>query len=109
MDLWNLEPVTLPPALHVVRREVREFLAEEAVAGRLVPHCDQWLAGWDPAFSRRLGARGWIGMHPRPARARRGAGRPVAAAHREAVSLPSHRGRPVRDAVCIAGAPMPLN
>jgi alkylation response protein AidB-like acyl-CoA dehydrogenase len=62
MDLWDLEPVTLPPALHALRREVRAFLAEETAAGRLAPHCDQWLAGWDPAFSRRLGARGWIGM-----------------------------------------------
>jgi acyl-CoA dehydrogenase len=62
MDLWSLEAVALPPALHVLRREVRAFLAEETAAGRLAPHCDQWLAGWDPAFSRRLGARGWIGM-----------------------------------------------
>ncbi|TVZ02296.1 acyl-CoA dehydrogenase [Trebonia kvetii] len=62
MDLWNLEAVTLPPALHTLRREVRAFLAEETAAGRLAPHCDQWLAGWDPEFSRRLGARGWIGM-----------------------------------------------
>ena len=62
MDLWNLNAVTLPPALHALRREVRAFLAEENAAGRLTPHCDQWLAGWDPAFSRRLGARGWIGM-----------------------------------------------
>jgi acyl-CoA dehydrogenase len=60
--LWSLEAVALPPALHVLRREVRAFLAEETAAGRLAPHCDQWLAWWDPAFSRRLGARGWIGM-----------------------------------------------
>jgi alkylation response protein AidB-like acyl-CoA dehydrogenase len=62
MELWDLEPVTLPPALHALRGEVRAFLGEETAAGRLAPHCDQWLAGWDPAFSRRLGARGWIGM-----------------------------------------------
>jgi len=62
MDLWDVQPVTLPPTLHALRRDVRAFLAGETAAGRLVPHCDQWLAGWDPAFSRRLGARGWIGM-----------------------------------------------
>jgi alkylation response protein AidB-like acyl-CoA dehydrogenase len=62
MELWDLKPVTLPPALHALRGEVRAFLAEETAAGRLTPHCDQWLAGWDPAFSSRLGARGWIGM-----------------------------------------------
>ncbi|HEX9041178.1 MAG TPA: acyl-CoA dehydrogenase family protein [Trebonia sp.] len=62
MDLWNLDAVALPPALHALRRDVRSFLAEETAAGRLAPHCDQWLAGWDADFSRRLGGRGWIGM-----------------------------------------------
>ena len=30
--------------------------------GRFVPACDAWLSGWDESFSRRLAARGWIGM-----------------------------------------------
>ena len=62
MDRWNLEPVALPSELNALRREVRAFLAEETASGRIAPNCDQWLAGWDPAFSRRLGERGWVGM-----------------------------------------------
>jgi acyl-CoA dehydrogenase len=60
--LRNLEPVALPRELDTLRREVRAFLAGEIASGRITPHCDQWLAGWDPAFSRRLGECGWIGM-----------------------------------------------
>ncbi|MBO9524109.1 MAG: acyl-CoA dehydrogenase family protein [Nocardioidaceae bacterium] len=62
MDLWNLRPVTLPAELEGLRQEVRAFLDEELAAGRFSTHCDQWLGGWDAAFSRRLGERGWIGM-----------------------------------------------
>lgn len=53
----------VPPAgLDGLRREVRAFLAAEIGAGRVVPRSDNWLAGWDAGFSRRLGERGWIGM-----------------------------------------------
>ncbi|HEX5567637.1 MAG TPA: acyl-CoA dehydrogenase family protein [Streptomyces sp.] len=45
-----------------LRAEVREFLTEETAAGRWVPRCDNWLLGWDPGFSARLAARGWLGM-----------------------------------------------
>jgi acyl-CoA dehydrogenase len=41
---------------------VRDFLADERRAGSFEPRCDSWLAGWDEGFSRRLGARGWLGM-----------------------------------------------
>jgi alkylation response protein AidB-like acyl-CoA dehydrogenase len=60
--LWDLEPVTLPPPLLALRAQVRGFLAEQTAAGQITPHVDSWLTGWDPDFSRRLGARGWIGM-----------------------------------------------
>src|SRR6202012_753818 len=60
--LWDLEPVTLPAPLRELRAQVRAFLAEETAAGRITPRADSWLTGWDPAFSARLGARGWIGM-----------------------------------------------
>ncbi|MFF5261678.1 acyl-CoA dehydrogenase family protein [Actinomadura viridis] len=62
MGLRDLEAVVLPGELDTLRREVRAFLAEETGSGRIAPHCDQWLAGWDPEFSRELGRRGWIGM-----------------------------------------------
>jgi len=53
-----------PPsrAAEEVRREVREFLAAELAAGTFTPHVDSWLGGVDPAFSRKLGERGWLGM-----------------------------------------------
>ena len=45
-----------------LRAEVREFLAQDpALAERPYPE-DGWIAGYDRAFSRRLGAKGWIGM-----------------------------------------------
>ncbi|GAA3942398.1 acyl-CoA dehydrogenase family protein [Actinomadura viridis] len=62
MDLWSLEPVALPAELEALRTNVRAFLAGELAAGRIASRCDQWLGGWDPGFSRRLGERGWIGM-----------------------------------------------
>ncbi|MGC7101789.1 acyl-CoA dehydrogenase family protein [Amycolatopsis lurida] len=45
-----------------LRREVRDFLAEQRSAGRFVPRCDAWMTVPDPAFSQELGARGWLGM-----------------------------------------------
>jgi acyl-CoA dehydrogenase len=62
MDFLTLSPVVFPDRLVELRRQVRAFLGEEIAEGRITPHCDQWLAGWDPAFSRRLGERGWLGM-----------------------------------------------
>ena len=41
-----------------LREEVRAFLAAES----FVPRCNQWMDGHDPAFSRKPGERGWIGM-----------------------------------------------
>ena len=62
MGLWSLEPVALGAEHDTLRREVRGFLTDEIATGGFTPHCDQWLGGWDAAFSRRLGERGWIGM-----------------------------------------------
>lgn len=57
----RFDPIRLPPGAERLRGEVREFLREEIAAGTFDPH--------DPAgdsfhrdFSRRVGARGWIGM-----------------------------------------------
>jgi len=49
-------------AAELVRAEVREFLAAEAAAGTFQTHVDAWLTGVDPAFSKKLGERGWLGM-----------------------------------------------
>jgi alkylation response protein AidB-like acyl-CoA dehydrogenase len=59
--------LTLPSAprsvaAEQVRAEVRAFLAAELTAGTFIPQVDNWLSGVDPAFSRKLGDRGWLGM-----------------------------------------------
>jgi acyl-CoA dehydrogenase len=58
---FNFEPATLPACTAELRREVRQFLAEEISSGGFVPDSHGW-ARTNPAFSRKLGARGWIGM-----------------------------------------------
>jgi len=55
------EPAELPANSAELRREVREFLVEEVAAGTFVPDSHGW-ARTNSAFSRKLGARGWIGM-----------------------------------------------
>lgn len=54
----DLDPGTFPPQAAELRAQVREFLARTPFTAR----CDSWLTGADPAFSRRLGERGWLGM-----------------------------------------------
>ncbi|MGK5174078.1 acyl-CoA dehydrogenase family protein [Geodermatophilus sp. CPCC 205761] len=58
----SLAPAPRSEAAERVRGEVREFLAGELAAGSFTPHADTWLSGVDPGFSRKLGARGWLGM-----------------------------------------------
>jgi acyl-CoA dehydrogenase len=45
-----------------LRLEVRDFLSFELAAGSFVPSCNAWMSAHDPAFTRKLGERGWIGM-----------------------------------------------
>src|ERR1700730_16109427 len=58
---FRFDPVELPPECEALRREVREFIAGELAAGLWVPNSD-FGSHRSAAFSRRLGARGWIGM-----------------------------------------------
>jgi alkylation response protein AidB-like acyl-CoA dehydrogenase len=58
----TLAPAPRSEAAEQVRAEVREFLAAERAAGTFETHVDTWLSGVDPAFSRKLGERGWLGM-----------------------------------------------
>src|SRR5918998_1413841 len=58
----TLAPAPRSEAAERVRLEVREFLAAELAAGTFETHVDTWLSGVDPAFSRKLGERGWLGM-----------------------------------------------
>jgi acyl-CoA dehydrogenase len=48
----------LPDGSDGLRLEVRAFLREQEYE----PRCDSWLSGFDPEFSSRLAARGWVGM-----------------------------------------------
>ncbi len=50
-----------PAQAEALRREVRAFVAEEIAAGRWQRGGD-FATHYDPAFSRRIGARGWLGM-----------------------------------------------
>ena len=56
---------TTPPppssAGETLRREVRDFLAAELQDRPASARAESW-SGNDPAFSRKMGARGWIGM-----------------------------------------------
>lgn len=50
------------PEQERLREEVRAFLREDPAVGVGPVLEDGWIAGFDRAFSRRLGERGWIGM-----------------------------------------------
>jgi len=51
----------LPREAEALRAEVRGFLEDEKRAG-LWERGGDFATHYDPAFSRRLGARGWLGM-----------------------------------------------
>ncbi|MGZ5935428.1 MAG: acyl-CoA dehydrogenase family protein [Rhizomicrobium sp.] len=55
------EPFDLPPTAEALRREVRAFLAETIPQRTALERSESW-SGLDREFSRKMGARGWIGM-----------------------------------------------
>ncbi len=57
VDFSSLE---LPPAALKLREEVRAFLQAEVAAGAFTPHLGH--TEFDAGFTRRVAARGWIGM-----------------------------------------------
>jgi acyl-CoA dehydrogenase len=52
----------LSPQCEALRTEVRAFLAQEISAGTFEPHHPGYSESYDRDFSRRVGAKGWIGM-----------------------------------------------
>src|SRR6202162_2832728 len=58
----RFDPIRLPPECERLRKEVRSFLADEIAAGTFDPHSPQGGDNDVPGFSKRVGARGWIGM-----------------------------------------------
>lgn len=57
-----LQAERLPAAAARLRSELRAFLAEDRAVYQWTPCVDAWLSSPDPGFSRRIGARGWLGM-----------------------------------------------
>src|SRR5687767_15440425 len=51
----------LPPEAEVLRKEVREFL-HETMEGPVPMQREKTWGGFDREFSKKVGARGWIGM-----------------------------------------------
>ena len=58
----TFDPIRLPPECAALRAEVRAFLAEEIEAGTFSPHGGAIDGNYSEEFSRKVGARGWIGM-----------------------------------------------
>lgn len=44
------------------RQEVRDFLEEELRQGTFQPSCDAWITGFSPEFTKKVAAKGWIGL-----------------------------------------------
>jgi alkylation response protein AidB-like acyl-CoA dehydrogenase len=60
-SLSPLPPAAIPPEDEALRAEVKAFLAEQLKDMLLERRARSWM-GSDPAFSRALGARGWLGL-----------------------------------------------
>jgi acyl-CoA dehydrogenase len=58
----RFDPIRLPPECAVLRKEVRGFLTEHIAAGTFDPHHGGHGESYNRAFSKSVGARGWIGM-----------------------------------------------
>ena len=58
---FSLADLQIPESLPQLREEVRAFLREELAAGGYARDAAGW-DRYDPAFSRKVAARGWIGM-----------------------------------------------
>jgi alkylation response protein AidB-like acyl-CoA dehydrogenase len=58
----RFDQIRLPPECEKLRSEVRAFIADEIAAGTFVPDRPGHGNTHDRAFSRRVGAKGWIGM-----------------------------------------------
>ncbi len=61
MQILDFAPPPPSPEAEALRQDVREFLAVEMAGRPPALRAESW-SGTDPEFSRKLGARGWIGM-----------------------------------------------
>ena len=58
----RFDQIRLPEECETLRREVRAFLAEEIAAGTFSPDRTIHTETFSREFSRKVGAKGWIGM-----------------------------------------------
>ena len=61
MHAFRFDPVRMPASAQALRSEVRAFIAAEVANGAFTPSCNSW-SSFDADFSRKCGARGYIGM-----------------------------------------------
>jgi alkylation response protein AidB-like acyl-CoA dehydrogenase len=61
VSIFNFSPLEAQPGAAPLRSAVRDFLEPELAALHPLQRAQTW-AGFDAQFSRKLGARGWIGM-----------------------------------------------
>ena len=61
MSAFNFPPPPPSPEAEALRAEVRDFLRVQLADRKPVERAESW-TGLDPAFSRAMGQRGWIGM-----------------------------------------------
>jgi alkylation response protein AidB-like acyl-CoA dehydrogenase len=59
---FRFDPVALSPDCERLRAEIAAFVSAEKAAGAWQAHGGDFGSRHSPEFSRRLGARGWIGM-----------------------------------------------
>ena len=61
MSIEQFNYCEIPAAAEALRGQVREFLRENLADFPPLARADSWM-GFDPEFSRKLAARGWVGM-----------------------------------------------
>jgi len=61
MQPFEFAPYDLPPEAEILRGEVRAFLKKQLAGMPAARRARSW-SGYNPEFSKALGARGWIGM-----------------------------------------------
>jgi acyl-CoA dehydrogenase len=59
---FEFDPIRLPPETEELRKEVRAFIRDEIDAGTFSINAGHVGHGFNPEFSRKVGAKGWIGM-----------------------------------------------
>jgi acyl-CoA dehydrogenase len=62
MTAIQFDPIRLPPESQALRGEVRAFVQREIDAGTFDPHHGAMQLESNAEFSRKVGAKGWIGM-----------------------------------------------